>query len=395
MKILVVSQGYWPENFRITSIVERLAELGHKVTVVTGLPNYPGGKIFKEYKFCKNRIQYHNGVNIIRAKTIGRGHNAFFRFLNYWSFQHYGSKLIKKLPTDFDVVLVNELSPVMSVIPGIKYAKRNNKKVVMYEMDLWPESLLAGGISPNSLAYKFYKKKSAKIYSSCNKILVSTKEHIDYIKKLPNCSQLDIDYLPQSAEPFFETNDFSTIDNDYIDLVFAGNIGFSQSLETVIKAANIVKENKKIKFHIVGDGSDLKNVVKLAHKFRLNNVNFYCNQEPQNVGKFYNLADAMLVTLENKSYANMTIPGKVQSYMAAGKAIIGAISGSCNCFVRDNDIGYACEAEDYNGLARILLNLKKEDLLKIGDKSKRIYFEKYNFDRFIKSLVQALEEINN
>ena len=208
MKILVISQHYWPENFRITDIAETLVKEGNDVTVLTGLPNYPKGYVLDEYKRGKNRIQEHNGVHIIRAKEIGRRNNIFFRFLNYWSYQHYAKKLVNKLDKDFDVVLINELSPIMSANPGLKYAKKYNKKVVMYEMDLWPESLLAGGITHKSLIYKHYKKVSAKIYSKCDKILVSTKEHIEYIKALPNCSELDIEYLPQYAESIFEDGDY-------------------------------------------------------------------------------------------------------------------------------------------------------------------------------------------
>ncbi|MBO7615259.1 MAG: glycosyltransferase family 4 protein [Bacilli bacterium] len=393
MKILIVSQGYWPENFRISSIAEYLALLGHKVTVLTGLPNYPKGKIYDGYKSHENWTQNKNRVQIIRAKTIARRHGPFFRILNYWSFPHYASKLIKKLDNDFDVVLINELSPIMSAIPGLKYAKKYNKKVLMYEMDLWPESLLAGGISNKSLVYKHYKKVASKIYSSCDKILVSTKEHIQYIKNLPNCEELSIDYLPQCADPVFEENDFRTEENDFLDLVFAGNVGVSQSLETIIKAADIVKHDKRIKFHIVGSGSALKNVIELANELKLDNVVFYNNLEIQDMVNLYKLADGMLVTLENKSYANMTIPGKVQSYMAAGKPIIGAISGSCNSFIKDNEIGRVCEAEDYQSFADIILNLKKDELVKYGQNSKKMYFEKFNMKNFINTLVESLKDI--
>lgn len=146
MKILIVSQHYWPENFRITDIAESLVSNGHQVTVLCGLPNYPKGYIFGGYKHGKNRTQEHNGVRIIRAKEIARRKGILFRFLNYYSFPYHANKLIRKLDKDFDVVLVNELSPIMSAVPGIKYAKKHNKPLIMYEMDLWPESLLAGGI---------------------------------------------------------------------------------------------------------------------------------------------------------------------------------------------------------------------------------------------------------
>ena len=392
MKILIVSQRYWPENFRITDIAESLVSLGHDVTVLTGLPNYPKGYIFDEYKHGKNRVQEHNGVHVIRAKEIGRRHGILFRFLNYWSFPHYANKLVKKLDKDFDVVLFNELSPIMSGKPAIKYAKKYNKPLIMYEMDLWPESLLAGGISNKSIIYKHYKKVSSKIYSSCDKILVSTKEHIDYIKALPKCESLDIDYLPQYADTVFEESNYDTVDNGVIDLMFAGNIGKAQSIDTIIKAAALLKDDPRFKFHIVGSGSELGNVKKLADELKVNNVIFYGQKPVSEMPKMYELADAMLVTLEDKPYANMTIPGKVQSYMAAGKPIIGAINGSCSCFIKDNNIGYVVQSGDSAALANTISGLNTKELRMIGKHAKDVYLSKYKKSAFIDVLINELKK---
>lgn len=395
MKILIVSQRYWPENFRITDIAETLVTLGHDVTVLTGLPNYPKGYIFGEYKKGKNRIQEHNGVKIIRAKEIERRNNIVFRFLNYYSFPHYAKKIVKKLDKDFDVVLINELSPIMGAEPGLLYKKLYGAKVLMYEMDLWPESLLAGGITKDSFLYNHYKKVSAKIYSQCDKILVSTKEHIDYIKALPNCSELDIEYLPQYAESIFEESDYGTIDNGVIDLMFAGNVGKAQSVDTIIKAANILKDNPRFMFHIVGAGSELDNCKKLAEEFRTTNVKFYGNRPLNEMPEMYALADVMLVTLEDKPYANMTIPGKVQSYMAVGKPIIGAINGSCANFITENGLGFVCPSENFEELATIIKTMSQEQMVNAKNKVKKIYFNLCCKDIFFRKLKTNLMELDN
>lgn len=391
MKILIVSQHYWPENFRVTDIAETLVSLGQQVTVLCGLPNYPKGYIFNDYKHGKNRIQEHNGVKIIRTKEIGRRNNVLFRFLNYWSYPHYASKMIKKLDKDFDVVYVQMSSPIMITKPALKYAKKYNKKVVMYEMDLWPESLLAGGITNKSFIYKHYKKVSSKIYSQCDKILVTTKEHIPYIKGLPGCRDLDIEYLPQYADTIFEENDFVNEDNDVIDLMFAGNIGKAQSVDTIIKAAALLKDNPRFKFHIVGSGSELDNVKKLAIELKTDNVVFYGQRPLEDMPGLYKIADLMLVTLEDKPYANMTIPGKVQSYMAVGKPIIGAINGSCANFIKNNDVGFACPSGDSEALANLIKNLDLKELQMIGERSKDVYFKKYSKSIFMKRLISTLE----
>ena len=395
MKLLIISPRYWPEIFRISDIAEALVSLGNQVTVLCGLPNYPKGYIFDDYKHGSNRIQEHNGAKIIRSKEIGRRNNLIFRILNYWSYPHYASKLINKLDSDFDVVLINGLSPIMSARPGIKYAKKYNKKVIMYEMDLWPESLLAGGITNKSFIYKHYKKVSAKIYSQCDKILVTTKEHIPYIKNLPGCKDLDIEYLAQYADTIFEESDFGNEDNGVIDLMFAGNIGKAQSVDTIIKAAALLKDNPRFKFHIVGSGSELENIKKLATELKTDNVIFYGQRPLEDMPELYKIADAMLVALEDKPYANITIPGKVQSYMAVGKPIIGTINGSCANFIKNNEVGFACESGNSEVLANLIKSLDLKELQSIGKHSRDVYFKKYSKSMFIDKLITSLESVKN
>lgn len=393
MKVLIISQYYWPENYRITDIAESLVACGNVVTVLTGLPNYPAGEIFDGYRHGENRKQEHNGVKIIRAKLFPRKSGTLNRFLNYWSFQHYAKKLVNQLDKDFDVVFVYSGSPVMLANPGIKYAKKYNKPLIMYEMDLWPESLLAGGITSKSLIYKHYKKVSAKIYSNFDKILVSTKEHISYINALPGCNDLEIEYLPQYADTIFEQSVVGWENNGVIDLMFAGNIGKAQSVDAIIRAAALLKSDHKFKFHIVGSGSELGNIKKLATELKTDNVVFYGQRPLEDMPKLYKVADAMLVTLENKPYANMTIPGKAQSYMAVGKPIIGAINGSCSNFIRNNDIGYCCSSNDSESLAKLIKSLRIETLVEKGKHAKKIYLSKYNKNVFMNKLHNELSNL--
>lgn len=393
MKILLVTQYYWPENSRVTDIAESLQKKGHDVTVLTGLPNYPQGFIYNGYRKGKNRIQEHNSVHIIRAKLIERRHDIVHRFLNYYSFPYYASRISEKMEGNFDIVLAIEESPIMLVKPAIKYAKKHNKPLLMYEMDLWPESLLAGGIKKDSFIYNHYKKVSSKIYSSCDKILVSTREHIGYIKSLPNCQNLNIDYLPQYADTLFEESNFGNEDNGVIDLMFAGNIGKAQSVDTIIKAAALLKNDSRFKFHIVGSGSELENVKKLANELKTYNVIFYGQRPLEDMPKLYNIADIMLVTLEDKPYANMTIPGKVQSYMASGKPIAGCINGSCCSFIENNGIGFCCQSGDSEALANLIRNIDFEKARIIGKHAKEVYFEKYNKSIFIDKLIETLDSL--
>lgn len=348
MKLLIISQRYYPESFRITSIAEELVKRGHDVTVLTGLPNYPKGYIYPEYKNKKNRHQNIDGVKIIRAKEIGRRKGIFFRFLNYWSFSFFASRLIKKMDGDYDVVIANELSPIMSCKPAIAYKKIFGTKIMMYEMDLWPHSLTAGGIKQNSFIYRHYEKVSSRIYSHFDSIFVSTMEHIEAIKRLKNCQNLMIKYLPQYAEDIFCKNGFSFVAPYHFS--FAGNIGKVQSINTILESANLLR-NDDVVFDIFGDGSELQNVKNLAEQMKLNNIVFHGSIPLNQMPDYYRQSFAMIVTLNNLPFCQMTLPGKVQSYMASGKPIISCASGATNRVIKEADCGLTSESCDFVGLA--------------------------------------------
>ena len=173
--------------------------------------------------------------------------------------------------------------------------------------------------------------------------------------------------------------------------MFAGNIGKVQSVDTIIRAAALLKDDPRFKFHIVGSGSELENIKKLANELKTDNVIFYGQKPLEEMPGLYKIADAMLVTLEDKPYANMTIPGKVQSYMAVGKPVIGAINGSCANFIKNNDIGYACPSGDSKALVNLIKSLDLKELQTIGKRSKNVYFKKYSKSIFMNRLISALE----
>lgn len=191
----------------------------------------------------------------------------------------------------------------------------------------------------------------------------------------------------------FEHANIDNKDNDVIDLMFAGNIGKAQSVDTIIRAASLLRDDPRYKFHIVGNGSELHNMKKLSAKLKTDNVIFYGQQLLEEMPSFYKIADAMLVTLEDKTYANMTIPGKVQSYMAVGKPIIGAINGSCSTLIKDNEIGYTCPSGDSEALANLIKNLNINELKTIGKHAKEVYFRKYCKSIFMNKLISTLENM--
>lgn len=353
MKILVICQYYYPEPFRITDICEELVKRGHEVTVVTGAPNYPEGVIYKGYENDEHRDEIINGVQVYRCHIIPRKTGALYRFLNYYSYANSSTRFIKKLPDDFDVVFINQLSPVMMANAGIKYGKMHHKPVILYCLDLWPVSLVAGGIKRDSLIYHHYRKVSGRIYNAVDKILVTSRSFSDYFESEFRIDKDKIGYLPQYAEDIF--SDIPQKEpGEICDLVFAGNIGKAQSVITIVKAAEILKD-EPVHFHIVGSGIELDNLKAYVAEHGLTNITFYGRRPLEEMPKFYAMADAMLLTLEADPVMSMTLPGKLQSYMAAGKPVIAAIDGEARRVIEEAKCGFCGKAEDESAYAKSIM----------------------------------------
>lgn len=395
MRILVVCQYYYPEPFRITDICETLVQMDHEVTVLTGLPNYPEGYVLDEYRGGQKRNENINGVNVIRCFEVGRGHGPLRLFLNYLSFAVSASLRAIKLENSFDVVYVNQLSPVIMAIPAIIYKRKNNKKLLLYCLDLWPESLAAGGIRNDSYIYKLLWYISKRIYQSADKILVSSATFKEYFCDVLQMDSGSIEHLPQYAEDLFiGKTDYTKnmiFDQNKYNFVFAGNIGEMQSVDTIIKAANLLRDHEEISFHIVGDGAKLEECKELALDLELDNIGFYGRLPIEEMPRFYAMASAMLITLKDNKALSYTLPGKLQSYMAAGKPVIGAINGETARVIREAGCGMCCPAEDYGALARLLLDFcNSNQKAQMGQKSKSYYMEQYRKERFVSLLENRL-----
>lgn len=378
-KILVICQYYKPEPFRIADICEEMVRRGHEVHVVTGYPNYPEGVLYEGYGKGKHIDEMIKGVSVHRCYTIPRQMGTVRRILNYYSYVI--SSVAYVLSKDckasdgkpFDVVFCNQLSPIMMAYAAIAYKKKHKVPMVMYCLDLWPESLIAGGVKRKSLLYKYYHYISRKIYRRVDDILITSRMFSEYLQQEFGIEKENIKYLPQYAEGIFKTVPLKQT-TDTFDFMFAGNIGAMQSVETIIKAASLLK-NEPVKFHIIGNGTDLERLQKISEKEE--NVIFYGRRPLEEMPSFYEKADAMLITLKADPVLSMTLPGKVQSYMAVGKPIIGAIDGETKKVIEDANCGYCGKAEDAEELAdnirKFIQNLQRELL----GRNARDYYEKH------------------
>lgn len=398
MKILVVCQYYYPEPFRITDICESLVKIGHEVTVLTGLPNYPEGEILKEYRNGNKREEQLNGVKILRSFEIPRGKSKAKLLLNYFSYATSATLKALLMKDQYDVILVNQLSPVMMGIPAMAYKKRFKKKILIYCLDLWPDSLAAGGVKQDSIIFRIFYRISRWIYSSADLLLVTSSMFENYFREVLKLNEVKIRHLPQYAEDLFtvnlEHNSSKSEKNKTFNFVFAGNIGDMQSVETIIRAANELKTIKDISFHIIGDGSRLEDCKKLSNELNISSINFYGRRPIEDMPRFYAMADAMLITLKANKTLSLTLPGKVQSYMASGKPIIGAIDGETRLVIEKAECGYICEAENYKALAKLIkefcISNKREQM---GRNAQNFYLENYSKKRFMTLLENALFDL--
>lgn len=391
MKILVICQHYWPEPYPLPDLCEELVRRGHQVDIVTDVPNYPMGETYPAYRNGKRRQETHQGVRIIRSFTIPRKHNAVFRLLNYYSYAISSTVRARSLQTEYDVVFANQTSPVMMATAAFAYAKKHGKRVVLYCMDLWPACLAAGGIRAGSLIYRFFDRQAKRLYNQADRILITSKMFRAYLTKEHGVDDGKIRYLPQYANPSFEGFREAKPTKDTIDLVFAGNVGAAQSIGAILDAAEILRGVPNLYWHIVGDGSELERLKQTAADRELRNVVFHGRKPPEEMPRYYAMADAMLVTLTADPLISLTLPGKVQTYLAAGKPILAAAVGEIPRVISEAECGYCAAAGDAGGLAEIVRQfLRERNWEQLGKNAREYYERHFSKEKFMSILEQEL-----
>lgn len=393
MKIVVVYQHYYPEQFRITPICEELVKRGNEVVVYTGLPNYPHGNVPKKYRLFKNRHEVYNGVEIFRSFEIGRKPGKLGLAMNYISYTI--SSICKALfaKIDFDIIFAYSTSPILMSLPALILKWRSKKKIHMYLMDIWPACLSAMNIKQSSILYRFMKRVSRYIYSKCDIISYSSKSFQKYMLDTHNIILEDKYYLPQFADEIFDCEHGISENNCF---VFAGNIGHMQSVDTIIKAANILKD-KPIEWIILGDGSEYNNIKDLVTNLKLQDKVKLLGRLPlEHMPKFYAKASAMLLTMKNDELVNYTLPAKVQGYFAFAKPVIASINGESADIINESKAGIVVPAEDYVSFAKAIekyIALPHEQKLCMGECAKKYYENHFVFKNYMDILLEQFREL--
>ena len=393
MKILVISQYYYPEPFKIHEICEELVKRGHEVTVVTGRPNYPDGDLMEGYP----NHQVLNGVEVIRTPITLRGHNPISLIRNYFSYPRYAKKAVKELNKEFDVVFVYQLSPVLMIQPALYYKNKYHKKVYVYCLDLWPESLKALKLSENNPIYKIMLKVSNSIYQKCDFISATSPAFLDYLSNTNKVKRERLNVVYQHGEKMFlEVEPYQK--QDKLNIVFAGNIGKVQNFDCLVKAVALLPKDqlKRLVFTIIGSGSYLNEFKNKVYENHLNDVFIFTGRKKvEELIPYYNQASLFLLSLEKGSTVGKTIPSKLQTYMSAGRGIIGSIDGATANIIQEAKAGVTCPAGDYQGLSQIILDmLNQEDQIKEFSKNSRDYFlNHFTIEKYVDQIEKKMEEI--
>lgn len=396
MRILVVSQQFWPENFRINDLTAELVRRGHEVAVLTGVPNYPEGKVYDSFRSESDKFAHYQGARIVRVPIIVRGRSKLTLVLNYLSFALSASLVgaFKLRGQKFDAIFTFEPSPVTVGIPAAVMRRLKHAPMAFWVLDLWPETLSAIGVVRNPILLKMVGILVKVIYKNCDLILAQSKSFISQIKKYSG-DQSRVEYFPSWSDSEFEMEkvqkavEVQTAPRTF-NILFAGNIGEAQDFPAILAAVQKLKAYPQIKWHIVGDGRMGQWVATFIKDNRLEqNITLYGRYALERMPSFYKHADALLVTLKDEPIFAMTIPGKLQSYLSAGIPVLAMLNGEGAELINNSGSGFTCAAGDDQGLSEIVLKLSEmteQERKAMGARGREVIAREFNRTHLINTL---------
>lgn len=402
MNILIVSQYFWPEDFRINDVAKSLQQNGNNVDILTGNPNYPEGKVFAGYSSVGMRQENWEGLNVYRVPIITRGSGgAFRRIFNYLSFVITGSVLGPWLlrRKQYDVIFVYGVSPILQALPAIIIKLIKGSKLVVWVQDLWPESLEAMGFIRNKSVLALIGMVVRLIYKFTDLILIQSRAFEPNVRTLAPKNR--ILYFPNSVSDIFSlppTGDAPEAVNSVtqFSVLFAGNVGIGQAVSVIADTAEILMEHTDIKFIVLGQGSKWQWLNEEKERRQLTNLKLLGRFPASTMPAFMQRASLLLVTLADEEIFAQTIPNKVQAYMAVGKPVIASINGEGARIINESGSGIAVPAENPNALAEAIIMLKKMEPAEreqMGNKARAYYLQNFEHNRLIADLEDFFEDL--
>ena len=389
MNILIVTPHFYPENFRINDFAVEFDKRGHNISVLTSVPDYPNGKFYEGYGVFKNNRETYNGIKIYRAPLIPRGSGSNLRLaLNYISFVVGGIfTSLFLLKNKIDLIFVFEPSPITVGIPAIFIKKIKKIPICFWVLDLWPESVVSAGNLKSSIVPDILNPIVKFIYKHSDKILVSSNGFINSIVE-KGVNRDKIEFFPQWAEPIFKPMNSNKyllrgVPENSFKIMFAGNIGEAQDFISILEAARLLRNHQDIQWVILGGGRREEWVKSKIKEYEIEKCFHLLGSFPlEKMPEFYANADTMLFSLKDEYIFSITIPAKVQSYLACGKPILAMVNGEGGKIVVDAKAGFICAAESPHELVQNIIKMKnmgEKDLTKMGENARKYY--SCNFER--------------
>ena len=405
-RILIVTQYFWPEDFRINDLALGLRDRGHEVTVYTGKPNYPGGRFHPGYSFFGRAVENYHGVRVIRVPLMPRGSGgSLWLAINYLSFALFASLLAPfRCSGSYDFILVYEPSPVTVGLPALVLKWLKGAPILFWVQDLWPETLSATGAVQSRWILGLVGQLVRFIYRRCELVLAQSEAFTPYLQEQGVAAE-KIRYYPNSAEDLYrplavepEAAERRLLPQGF-RVMFAGNIGAAQDFENIIAAADRLKQEKDIHWIIVGDGRLLDWVGQEIERRGLRGTVHLLGRHPvQSMPRFFALADVMLVTLKSDPVFALTVPSKVQSYLACARPVLAALDGEGARVIRETGAGVAVKAGDATALAEAALKLYRTPAPEreaMGRRGADYFAQHFERSRLISRLESWCNELTN
>lgn len=398
MKILVISQYFYPENFRVNDLCRELADRGHSVTVLTGYPQYPQGKIYDGYGFRIPYDKHWNGIRIERVKMKPRGKTPIGLINNCYSFVCEANKWVRQCEERYDVVYVFEVSPVTVGLPAVTYKNKFGAPIIFNVQDLWPDNVeIVLGVRFKPLI-KVLNNIVNRIYSASDYILCSSQSFVENIAER-GVSREKLYFWPQfckmpDADDMKKPSEYS---DEYFNIVFAGNIGFAQGLDILTEAAENLK-NKNVRWYLVGDGRAKESIEKKIHEKNLEGkVVFVGRVSEMRANEYVHFADCAYFSFKDNKLFDMTIPAKLQTYLACGTPIVAAAGGESKRIIENAQCGFVSQRNSLDLCRAInkMMSLPQSEIGRMRKNAEKYFIEYFSKEKAMKSFDVILEKIES
>ena len=400
MKVLILSQYFWPESFRINEVAQSLRDAGCEVTVLTGQPNYPDGAVFPGYRAWAIGRQQYAGLTVYRVPLMPRGRaNGVRLLMNYLSFvvaaTLFGPYSLRG--KRFDVIFVYAISPILQAIPGMVLRRTTGAALVTWVQDLWPKSLEVTGFVRNPRVLALVAGLVRWIYRRSDLLLVQSPGFVPLVSAMAGGTP--VEYHPNPGELAFN-QDLQQLPALRLDpgfnVVFAGNLGTVQGLDTVLGAAKLLQNLPEVRLVLIGSGSRAGWLKQEAQRMGLTNIQMPGRFSADDMPGILKQASALLVTLARSPIMSQTVPSKIQAYLAAGRPIIASLDGEGARVVSEAQAGSACPAENAPALAaavRDLYETSENERQRMGENGRAFYAQHYEPSLLAQRLKQRFDDV--